>query len=148
MLREKAKRIAFARGRVPMRGLVAHLGSVSITNSRDTFLECAQAMNANSHICFLVVGDEDLREMYRNQYAHLSNLTFAPRVQKEMVHTILSKCDLLYFSAHISKVWQLGQSLNKVIDDTMAERPVVASYTGFPSTMNEAECGSCYLQVM
>jgi glycosyltransferase involved in cell wall biosynthesis len=122
--------------------IVAHVGSIGITNALDTFLECAQAMSANSHIHFLVVGDGDLRETYRNQYAHLTNLTFAPRVEKKMVQTVLSKCDLLYFSVHVSKVWQYGQSLNKVIDYMMADKPVVASYTGFPSMINEAECGS------
>jgi glycosyltransferase involved in cell wall biosynthesis len=121
---------------------VAHVGSIGLTNALDTFLECAQAMSANSHIHFLVVGDGDLRETYRNQYAHLTNLTFAPRVEKNMVQTVLSKCDLLYFAVHVSKVWQYGQSLNKVIDYMMAGKPVVASYTGFPSMINEAECGS------
>jgi glycosyltransferase involved in cell wall biosynthesis len=69
-------------------------------------------------------------------------LTFAPRVAKSMVQTVLSKCDLLYFSVHVSKVWQYGQSLNKVIDYMMAGKPIVASYTGFPSMINEADCGS------
>lgn len=122
--------------------IVAHVGSIGITNALDTFLECAQAMSANSLIHFLVVGDGDLRETYRNQYVHLTNLTFAPRVDKKMVQTVLSQCDLLYFSVHVSKVWQYGQSLNKVIDYMMAGKPVVASYTGFPSMINEADCGS------
>jgi glycosyltransferase involved in cell wall biosynthesis len=122
--------------------IVAHVGSIGITNALDTFLECAQAMSANSHIHFLVVGDGDLREKYRNQFSHLNNLTFAPRVDKQMVQAVLSKCDLLYFSVHVSKVWQYGQSLNKVIDYMMAGKPIVASYTGFPSMINEADCGS------
>lgn len=122
--------------------IVAHVGSIGITNALDTFLECAQAMSTSPHIHFLVVGDGDLRETYRRQYAHLTNLTFAPRVAKTMVQTVLSQCDLLYFSVHVSKVWQYGQSLNKVIDYMMAGKPVVASYTGFPSMINEADCGS------
>ncbi len=122
--------------------IVAHVGSIGITNALDTFLECAQAMSASPQIHFLVVGDGDLRETYRRQYAHLTNLTFAPRVAKTMVQTVLSQCDLLYFSVHVSKVWEYGQSLNKVIDYMMAGKPVVASYTGFPSMINEADCGS------
>lgn len=122
--------------------IVAHVGSIGITNALDTFLECAQAMSASPHIHFLVVGDGDLRETYRRQYAHLTNLTFAPRVAKTMVQTVLSQCDLLYFSVYVSKVWQYGQSLNKVIDYMMAGKPVVASYMGFPSMINEADCGS------
>lgn len=122
--------------------IVAHVGSIGITNALDTFLECAEAMQTNPYIHFLVVGDGDLREAYRTKYAHLVNLTFAPRVAKTMVQSVLYKCDLLYFSVHVSKVWLYGQSLNKVIDYMMAGKPVVASYTGFPSMIDEANCGS------
>lgn len=122
--------------------LVAHVGSIGITNALDTFLECAEAMKDQSNVHFLVVGDGDLRETYRKQYAHLSNLTFGPRVSKAMVQSVLAKCDLLYFAVHVSKVWQYGQSLNKVIDYMMSGKPVVASYTGYPSMINEAESGS------
>lgn len=122
--------------------IVAHVGSIGITNALDTFLECAEAMHGSSDIHFLVVGDGDLRDVYRAKFSHLSNLTFAARVPKSMVQSILSKCDLLYFSVHVSKVWQYGQSLNKVIDYMMAGKPIVASYTGYPSMINEAKCGS------
>jgi len=122
--------------------VVAHVGSIGITNALDTFLDCAEAMQDQSHIHFLVVGDGDLRETYRRKYAHLSNLSFGPKVSKAMVQSVLAKCDLLYFSVHISKVWQYGQSLNKVIDYMMAGKPVVASYTGYSSMINEANCGT------
>jgi glycosyltransferase involved in cell wall biosynthesis len=122
--------------------IVAHVGSIGITNALDTFLECAESMHGSSNIHFLVVGDGDLREVYRAKFSHLSNLTFAPRVPKNMVQSVLSKCDLLYFSVHVSKVWRYGQSLNKVIDYMMAGKPIVASYTGYPSMINEAKCGS------
>lgn len=125
--------------------IVAHVGSIGITNALDTFLECAESMRNQPEIHFLVVGDGDLRESYRAQYAHLTNLTFAPRVPKDMVQSVLKECDLLYFSVHISKVWQYGQSLNKVIDYMMAGKPVVASYTGYPSMINEANCGTYVL---
>jgi glycosyltransferase involved in cell wall biosynthesis len=122
--------------------VVAHVGSIGITNALDTFLDCAYAMQDQSNIHFLVVGDGDLREGYRKKYAHLSNLSFAPKVSKAMVQTVLDKCDLLYFSVHVSKVWQYGQSLNKVIDYMMSGKPVLASYTGYQSMINEANCGT------
>ena len=59
-----------------------------------------------------------------------------------MVQSVLSRCDLLYFSVHVSEVWRYGQSLNKVIDYMLAGKPVVASYTGYPSMINEAGCGT------
>jgi glycosyltransferase involved in cell wall biosynthesis len=39
-------------------------------------------------------------------------------------------------------VWQFGQSLNKIIDYMVAGKPIVASYTGYPSMINEANCGT------
>jgi len=122
--------------------VIAYVGSIGITNALDTFLDCAESLREQSHIHFLVVGDGDLRESYRVKYSHLSNLSFAPRVPKAMVQSVLVKCDLLYFSVHVSKVWKYGQSLNKVIDYMMAGKPIVASYTGYPSMINEAACGT------
>lgn len=122
--------------------IVAHAGTIGITNALDTMLDCAEAMRDDSRIHFLVVGEGDLRVHYQRKYAHLANLTFAPRVPKQMVQSVLSHCDLLYFSVHVSTVWKYGQSLNKVIDYMLAGKPVVASYTGFPSMINEADCGT------
>lgn len=125
--------------------IVTHAGSIGITNALDTMLACAESLKADTRIHFLIVGEGDLRAHYQKQYAHLPNLTFAPRVPKTMVQSILSYSDLLYFSVHPSTVWRYGQSLNKVIDYMLAGKPVVASYTGFPSMINEADCGT-YVQ--
>lgn len=122
--------------------IVAHAGTIGITNALDTMLDCAEAMKDDPRVHFLVVGEGDLRVHYQRKYAHLANLTFAPRVPKQMVQSVLSHCELLYFSVHVSTVWKYGQSLNKVIDYMLAGKPVVASYTGFPSMINEADCGT------
>ncbi len=122
--------------------IVAHSGTIGITNALETMFDCAEAMKDDPRIHFLVVGEGDLRAHYQLKYAHLSNLTFAPRVPKQMVQSVLSHCDLLYFSVHVSTVWKYGQSLNKVIDYMLAGKPVVASYTGYPSMINEADCGT------
>ncbi len=122
--------------------IVTHAGTIGITNALDTLLDCAESMKDDARIHFLVVGEGDLRAHYQDKYAHLSNLTFAPRVPKQLVQSVLARCDLLYFSVHVSKVWKYGQSLNKVIDYMLAGKPIVASYTGYPSMINEAECGT------
>jgi glycosyltransferase involved in cell wall biosynthesis len=48
---------------------------------------------------------------------------------------------VIYFSTFKSKVWDYGQSLNKMIDYMLSGRPIIGSYSGFPSMINEAECG-------
>jgi len=122
--------------------IVTHAGAIGITNALDTLLDCAESLRDNTKVHFLVVGEGDLRAHYQQKYAHLPNLSFAPRVPKPMVQSVLSHCDLLYFSVHVSEVWKYGQSLNKVIDYMLSGKPVVASYTGYPSMINEADCGS------
>lgn len=122
--------------------VIAHAGTIGITNALDTFLDCSESLKNNPNLFFLVIGDGDLRDFYLKRYGHLSNLIFAPKVSKDKVQAVLSRCDLLYFSVHASKVWQFGQSLNKIIDYMVSGKPIVASYTGFPSMINEANCGS------
>jgi len=122
--------------------IVAHAGTIGITNALDTFFECAHIMVDIEDIHFLMIGDGDLKQHYESLYSILPNLTFAPKVQKQMVQSVLSKCNLLFFSVHNSEVWRYGQSLNKVIDYMFAGKPIVASYTGYHSMINEAKCGS------
>jgi glycosyltransferase involved in cell wall biosynthesis len=121
--------------------LVAHVGAMGISNALDTFMACAEAMRDESAVHFITVGDGDLRPAYEKKFGHLPNLTLAPKVAKKDVPGVLAGCDLLYFSTHRSKVWQYGQSLNKVIDYMLAGKPIVASYMGYPSMINEANCG-------
>ena len=70
-----------------------------------------------------------------------SNSTFIERINHEEVFNLSSKCDLLYFSVKDSIVWKYGQSLNKVVDYMLSGRPILASYDGFQSMINEADCG-------
>jgi glycosyltransferase involved in cell wall biosynthesis len=126
----------------PGKFVIAHAGTIGITNALDTFLDCARRLKDSPHLHFLVVGEGDLREKYMRDYADVPNLRFAPRVPKRMVQSVLARCNLLYFSVHASRVWRYGQSLNKVIDYMLAGKPIVASYTGYPSMINEAGCGS------
>jgi len=122
--------------------IVAHAGTIGITNALDTFFECAEMLLDQPNIHFLMIGDGALKSFYQEKYGKLKNLSFAPKVPKQEVQSVLSHCDLLFFSVHKSKVWQFGQSLNKIIDYMFAGKPIVASYSGFPSMINEANSGS------
>lgn len=121
--------------------IVCHAGTIGITNALDTLLECAARMANDGRVQFVVVGKGDLKPAYQARYGHLPNLTFAPAVPKLQVQSVLSHCDLLYFAVHKSEVWRFGQSLNKVTDYMLAGKPVLASYTGYPSMIDEAGAG-------
>ena len=99
-------------------------------------------MKDESNIEFVVVGDGPLKQEYIEKYGDLPNVVFAPKVFKNQVQSVLSLCDIVYFSTFPSKVWAYGQSLNKLIDYMFSGKPVVASYSGYPSMVSEAGSGS------
>lgn len=120
---------------------VVHAGTIGITNALDVFFGAAQAMRDDADVEFVIVGDGALKQSYQEKFGHLPNLVFAPKVSRNQVQAVLAQGSVLYFSVHDSKVWDYGQSLNKVIDYMLAAKPVVASYSGYPSMINESDCG-------
>ena len=121
--------------------VVGYAGSIGQTNALDTLMACAREMRDDARLHFVVLGSGDLLEKFRAETADLPNITFAPRVRKEQVQRVLERCSVLYLSVEDSKVWRFGQSLNKVIDYMTACKPIIASYDGFPSMIDEAGCG-------
>ena len=122
--------------------VVAYAGSLGIANAMGVFFEAAQLLHEHSHFHFLILGDGDLKAEYESQFGHLSNISFVDRVDKMEVQSVIGQADVLYFSVHPDRIWEYGQSLNKVIDYMLAAKPIVASYSGYPSMVNEAGCGS------
>jgi len=122
--------------------IVCHAGTIGQTNALEVLFETARLMQANRQIHFLLVGDGDLKAKFEAETAALPNVSFAPAVQKQFVQSVLRCCDVTYFSTYPSKVWDFGMSLNKLNDYMLAGRPVIGSYSGFPSMLNESEGGS------
>lgn len=121
--------------------IVCHAGSIGADNALETFFACARIMQEREDIHFLMVGDGYLKNKYQQENADLKNLSFAPRVEKKQVQSVLQQVDVVYFAVNSSPLWAYGQSLNKVIDYMLSGKPIIASYTGFPSMVNEANCG-------
>lgn len=89
----------------------------------------------------MLVGSGDLRGSFEEFLKGCNNVTFLPRIEQSMVKLFLAKCDILYLSTQDSEVWTYGQSMNKVVEYMLAAKPIIASYAGYPSMINEAECG-------
>lgn len=124
------------------RFLVSYAGSIGISNALDPLFECAESLKSEPGIHFLIMGDGPMRSSYVERFGDLPNLTFLPRVPESAVQSVLERSDLLAFSAHENEIWRYGQSLNKLIDYMLSGRPIVASYTGYESMINEAGCGT------
>lgn len=122
--------------------VVTHAGSIGIDNALDVLFEAARLLKAHPSVVFFVIGSGDLLSRYKTLCADLPNVIFADPVPGAFVQPILQRSSVLYFSAHPTVVLQFGQSLNKIIDYMFAARPIVASFTGFRSMVNEADCGA------
>jgi len=122
--------------------IVCHAGTIGTSNGLDTLVDCARAMRDCPDIHFLVVGEGGLQGRYERECADLPNITFTGPVPKDMVQSVLRLCDLLYYSVTPSKLWDFGLSLNKIIDYMLAGKPITASYTGYPSMVEEAGAGT------
>ena len=120
---------------------IGYAGSIGRTNALDTLLNCASEMKNNPNVHFFLLGDGDLLSEYKTRTTGLKNITFAPKVKKSQVQMVLRHCQVLYFSVEDSNVWRYGLSLNKLIDYMMAGKPIIASYSGYLSMLNEAQCG-------
>ncbi len=121
--------------------IVLYAGTIGITNALEVFFESAKQLYENREIHFVLLGDGSLKKMFQEKYAKYDNVSFMPKVNRNQVQDVLAHADLLYFSVFPSKVWDYGQSLNKVIDYMLSGKPVLASYDGYPSMINEAESG-------
>lgn len=124
------------------RFLVGYAGSIGATNAMETLFESAARLASDPRMHFVIVGGGDLLDQFIKKYGNLPNVTFVGRVPRTSIAAVLRQFDVLYLSAFPSKVWDYGQSLNKLIDYMLAEKPVIASYSGFPSMLDEAGSGS------
>ncbi len=122
--------------------IIGYAGSMGITNALEPFIETIKLMKHQTNIHFVLVGSGDLRTKFVSQLSGYQNATFLDRIPQSDVKWFLSQCDILYLSTKDSKVWDYGQSMNKIVDYMLAGKPIIANYTGFPSMINEAECGT------
>ena len=125
----------------PDKFIVGYAGSMGTTNALETIIACIKEMEADDRFFFLMAGKGDLWDKFVAETKDLRNVAFIGRVERSQVQTVLAHCDLLYFAVQDSPVWQYGMSLNKLTDYMMAAKPVLASYSGYPSMLNEAGCG-------
>ena len=121
--------------------VVGYAGSIGLSNALDTLIEAALILRDDPRFHFVIAGDGDKRTELMVATRDCQNVSWLGRVPRSKVHEILSGCDLLYFSGHKSAVWRYGMSLNKLTDYLLAARPILGSYSGFPSILDEASCG-------
>lgn len=122
--------------------IIGYAGSIGKSNALESFINCAIELKDYQVIHFVLIGEGDKLVEFKKRTIELNNITFLPKVKKQQVQTILSHFDLLYDSVKNIKLYEYGLSRNKWIDYMYAEKPIIASYSGYQSMLNEAECGT------
>ena len=122
------------------RTIIGYCGSIGLTNNLHDFVAYIEACDRDD-VFFIIAGDGADRQRFQSRLEGHENAVFLGRITADQVQGFLRRCDILFLSTLPSKVWDYGQSMNKVVDYMLAAKYIVAQYTGYPSFINEAECG-------
>lgn len=122
--------------------IIGYAGSIGHSNALETLIDCAFLLHADKKIHFVVIGDGDLLDNIKEQTKNLKNITFIPKVARQKIQMLLTKCNILYDSVRKIGLYQYGLSRNKWIDYMYAGKPIIASFKGYKSMINEANCGT------
>jgi hypothetical protein len=122
--------------------IIGYAGAIGNSNALETFFETAIEMKSNEDVHFLVLGWGDKLEHFKQITLELNNISFLPKVEKNQVQSIIKNCNILYDSVKRIDLYRFGLSRNKWIDYMYAGKPLIVSYSGYKSMINEARCGS------
>ena len=120
---------------------ICYAGSMGEDNELATLLKTAELLSDFKDIKFVLCGDGSEKQILQNKYANFSNIHFTGMLTKPQIHSVFQKSDILYFGTYKNIIQKFGQSLNKVIDYMMAGKVIIGSYSGYPTMINEADCG-------
>lgn len=121
--------------------IVAYAGSLNLNNPLDTLINVAGDLQDYVDIHFLIVGEGYERENLIKKCRGLTNVSFPPSVSKEYVHDLLNYSNICYDSFE-SCLARYGLSRNKWIDYMFAAKPIICSYSGYKSMINESASGT------
>lgn len=121
--------------------IVGYAGSMGVTNALEPYINVISSFKNHPKLYFVLLGGGDLKLEFEQRLSDCNNVAFFPRIPQSKVKNFLKICDIVYLATKDSKVWDYGQSMNKIVEYMLAGKPIVASYTGFPSMINEAGCG-------
>ena len=122
--------------------IVGYIGNIVTAYNLDMLIRCACLLNEqHTDIHFLVLGDGTYKLTLMEKAKDLQNITFIPRIPKAEVQDFLSYCHITTNFFLPEKTFRFGISPQKLVDYMYASRPVLMSFTGYRSLVEEADCG-------
>jgi len=126
------------RQKMSYRFTIAYAGTLGKANYVHEILEAARALGREYGV--FIIGEGPLKEKLMNQFAE-ENIHFLGGLKKSYLPKVLNEFDLLVNMWGKKKIYDFGVSPNKWIDYMLSERPILVSYEGYRSIINEADCG-------
>ncbi len=120
---------------------VVYAGTVNPNNPIEVLLKAVAQIPAAQNVEAYILGSGSMLENYRQKYAYCDRIKFIAPIPKKQVKAFLQQTDLCFDSID-SEIARFGLSRNKWIDYMNAGKPIVCSYSGFQSMINEAQCGA------
>lgn len=120
---------------------VAYAGTINSNNPIDILLEAVSNLPVEEQVEAYILGSGSMLETYKKKYAHCNQIKFVPEIPKKLVKAFLEQTDIC-FDAIDTQIAKFGLSRNKWIDYMNAGKPILCSFTGYQSMINEANCGS------
>lgn len=120
---------------------VAYTGTLNVNNPIDVLLDSAVKLK-DEEVYFLIVGEGNRKNELVEKYKEFKKIKFAPYIPKNQINDLLRNYVDVAFDSFESDLAKFGLSRNKWIDYMLAGKPIICSYSGFQSMINEADCGS------
>ena len=136
----KYKFSALVEDKIKYKKIIGYCGSIGLTNNLHSFIRYIKCTSAPD-VYFIIAGDGAERTVYEKELSKAENVMFLGHIEPKDVQRFLRRCDILFLATMPSRVWEYGQSMNKVVDYMLAAKFIIAQYEGFSSMIDEADCG-------
>lgn len=121
---------------------IGYAGTVNINNPIDVLLKAVRNnFTKDSLVEVYILGNGTMIDSFKKEYRDISWIKFLDPVPKNMVSSFLSRMDVCFDSID-SDIAKFGLSRNKWIDYMCAAKPIICSYSGYKSMINESDSGS------
>lgn len=121
--------------------LVGYAGSIGNANMIQNIIDTAINTQVKyKNIYYLILGDGPLRNSFEKNNTS-PNVIFLGKTTKNKVPSFLRLCHVLINPWANKKIYEFGVSPNKWIDYMYSAKPIIVSYSGYKSLINDAGCG-------
>lgn len=120
---------------------ICYAGTINANNPLSTLIHAAKKLVTHSDIQFVILGSGNKKDEMIALADKSPNILFPPTVEKSQMQSFLAHVDVCYDSFE-SELAKFGLSRNKWMDYLYAEKPIICSFDGFQSILNEANCGT------